>query len=37
MLNNYYSVTIPAQNTLKNLVVKSKNDQIHFIDGINEI
>jgi hypothetical protein len=37
MFNNYYSVTIPAKNTLKNLVVKSKNDQIHFIDGINEI
>lgn len=37
MLNNYYSVTIPGPDTLKNLVVKSKNNQIHFIDGINEI
>ncbi|PUU91295.1 MAG: hypothetical protein CI948_1209 [Halanaerobium sp.] len=37
MLNNYYSVTIPTENTLKNLVVRAKNDQIHFMDGINEI
>jgi hypothetical protein len=37
MINNYYSVTIPAKNNLKNLVVKAKKDQIHFIDGINEI
>lgn len=37
MLNSYYSVTIPAEETLKNLVVKLKNDQIHFIEGVKEI
>ena len=37
MFNNYYSVTIPAENKLKNLVARAKNHKINFIDGINEL
>jgi len=37
MFNNYYSVTIPCENSLKNLVARAKNNKINFVDGINEL
>ena len=37
MFNNYYSVTIPCKDSLKNLVARAKNDKINFVDGINEL
>ncbi|RCW61171.1 hypothetical protein [Halanaerobium sp. ST460_2HS_T2] len=37
MFNNYYSVTIPAEDSLKNLVARAKDNKINFVDGINEI
>jgi len=37
MFNNYYSITIPYENNLRNLVVREKNNQINFVDGINEL
>lgn len=37
MFNNYYSITIPYENKLRNLVVREKNNQINFVDGINEL
>ncbi|MFW5736084.1 MAG: hypothetical protein ACOCXB_01875 [Halanaerobium sp.] len=37
MINNYYSVTIPAKNSLKNLVARAKDNKINFVDGINEL
>ena len=37
MFNNYYSVTIPYQDGLKNLVARAKNNKINFVDGINEL
>ncbi|TDO92278.1 hypothetical protein DFR79_10691 [Halanaerobium saccharolyticum] len=37
MFNNYYSITIPYENKLRNLVVREKDNQINFVDGINEL
>lgn len=37
MFNNYYSITIPNENKLRNLVAREKNSQINFVDGINEL
>jgi len=37
MFNNYYSVTIPCENSLKNLVARAKENKINFVDGINEV
>ena len=37
MFNNYYSITIPNQNKLRNLVAREKNSQINFVDGIKEL
>ncbi|MFW5736094.1 MAG: hypothetical protein ACOCXB_01925 [Halanaerobium sp.] len=37
MFNNYYSVTIPCENSLKNLVARTKDNKINFVDGINEL
>lgn len=37
MFNNYYSITIPYENRLRNLVAREKNSQINFVDGINEL
>jgi hypothetical protein len=37
MFNNYYSITIPHENKLRNLVAREKNSQINFVDGINEL
>ncbi|MFN2341346.1 MAG: hypothetical protein ABR547_08770 [Halanaerobium sp.] len=37
MFNNYYSITIPYENKLRNLVAREKNSQINFVDGINEL
>lgn len=37
MFNNYYSVTIPCEDRLKNIVARAKGDKINFVDGINEL
>lgn len=37
MFNDYYSVTIPAEKKLNNLVAKTKENKINFIDGIKEV
>lgn len=37
MFNNYYSITIPYENKLRNLVAREKNSQINFVDGIKEL
>lgn len=37
MFNDYYSVTIPAEKKLNNLVARAKDNQINFIDGVKEI
>lgn len=37
MFNNYYSVTIPCENSLKNLVARAKDNKINFVDGIKEL
>lgn len=37
MFNNYYSVTIPCKDGLKNLVARTKKDKIDLIDGINDL
>lgn len=37
MFNKYYSVTIPYENKLKNLVARSKNNEINYIEGIKDL
>lgn len=37
MFNNYYSVTIPCENSLKNLVARAKDNKINFVEGIKEL
>jgi hypothetical protein len=37
MFNNYYSVTIPAEDGLRNLVARAKDNKINFVDGIKEL